>query len=247
MVDSDGHGQYLGQYLTLSEDLVKWCDDKGIHKTTTAGYDPNANSAESTVGTLKRRSRYLLSGSRFPTNWWGVSILAAAQLCRADAGIEDYPRIPFGTRVMLVRDPVPRNAFLPRAEPATIFGPSSSVPGGFWCYQHGEIKCKTNLAVQGLTEEDIRWVKCNMDNWSPPDCPLPVPEPQKYDAASLIPARAADGTATRETASCPACVAVRRKKRQVTPHSLVWGVPQSSSTPTYTNNQSSRRGSSISR
>ena len=57
------HSDRGGEFL--SEDLIKWCDDKGIHKTTTAGYDPNANSAESTVGTLKRRSRYLLSGNRF--------------------------------------------------------------------------------------------------------------------------------------------------------------------------------------
>ena len=62
-----------------------------------------------------------------------------------------------------------------------------------------------------------------MDNWSPPDCPLPLPETQKYDAASLFPARPSDGAATRETATCPACVATRRKKRQGMTHCLVWG------------------------
>ena len=94
-------------------------------------YDPNANaSAESSVGILKRRARYLLSGCRLPTAWWGVATLAAAQLCRQDAGLEEYPRIPFGTRAMLVRDPTPKNAFAPRALPATVFGPSASVPTG---------------------------------------------------------------------------------------------------------------------
>ena len=106
-----------------NKELTDFCADKGIHKTSTAGYDPNDNaSAESIVGTLKRRARYLLSGCRLPTTWWGVATLAA-QLCRADAGLEEYPKIPFGTRVMLVRDPTPRNAFAPRALPATIFGP----------------------------------------------------------------------------------------------------------------------------
>ena len=205
----------------MNEDLQKFYTNHGIHKTSTAGYDPNANSAESTVGTLKRRARCLLSGTRLPTNWWGLATLAAAQLCRVDAGIDQYPRVPFGTRVMIVRDPAPRNAFLPRAEPATIFGPSSSVGGGFWVYQHGVVKVKTNIAVQGPEEEDLTWVKTNMKNWDPPDCPLPLPEPEKYDAASLVPTRPASGNATRESATCPACVASCRKKRMTTPHSLL--------------------------
>ena len=126
----------------MNDDLDSYCAEKGIHKTWTSGYDLDANSAESIVGTLKRRSRYLLSGCRLPTNWWGLATLAAAQLCMAYAGLEEYPRIPFGTRVMLVRDPAPRNAFLPRAESATCFGPSSSVSGGFWVYQRGLVKAK---------------------------------------------------------------------------------------------------------
>ena len=115
----------------MNDELQQFCLDKGIHKTCTAGHDPNANaSAESAVGILKRRARYLLRGCRLPTNWWGMATLAAAQLCRADAGLEEYPRIPFGTRVMVVQDPKPRNAFLPRAYPATVFGPSSSITNG---------------------------------------------------------------------------------------------------------------------
>ena len=207
----------------MNAELASYCAKHGIHKTSTAGYDPNANSAETTVGTLKRRARYLLSGARLPTSWWGLAILASAQLCRADAGLEHHPRIAFGTRVMVVRDPKPRNAFLPRAEPATVFGPSSSVSGGMWTYQHGMVQCRANLAVQGLSDEDLAWVKVSLDNWDPPDGPLPLPDPQKYDAAALIPTRPVDGAATRLSASCPACIMVRRKRRITSPHTLVWG------------------------
>ena len=52
---------------------------------------------------------------------------------------------------------------------------------------------------------------------------MPLPEPEKYDAAALVPVRPADGAATRETAICPACIAIRRKRKVVDRHSLVWG------------------------
>ena len=74
-----------------------------------------------------------------------------------------------------------------------------------------------------MSQQDLSWVKVNMSNWDPPDGPLPLPEPELYDAASLIPTRAVDGAATRETATCPACLAIRRKQKVTTPHSLVWG------------------------
>ena len=96
-------------------------------------------------------------------------------------------RSPFGTRVMVVRDPKPRNAFVPRAEPATVFGVCSSVPNGYWCYQHGHVRVRTNIAVGGLAEEDLVWVKASMDVWDPPDAPLPLPAPELFDAASLTP------------------------------------------------------------
>ena len=115
-IHSDKGGEFM------SDKFVKWCADKGIHKTSTAGYDPNNNPAEVSVGMIKRRSRYLLGGNRLSTTWWGMASLAAAQLYRADAGLEEYPRIPFGTRVMVVKDPKPKNAFVLQAEPATLFG-----------------------------------------------------------------------------------------------------------------------------
>ena len=83
---SDRGGEFVNQQLET------YCREHAIHKTTTQGHDPNANaSAESAVGVLKRRSRYLLSGSRLPTKFWGVAVLAAAQLERADIGIGTYP------------------------------------------------------------------------------------------------------------------------------------------------------------
>ncbi|MDA8582710.1 hypothetical protein N9L68_00825 [bacterium] len=207
-----------------SDELKEYCARHGIHKSTTAGYDPNANaSAESSVGILKRRTRYLFSGCRLPTTWWAVATLAAAQLCRADAGLEEYPNKPFGTRAMIVKDPKPKNAFVPRAEPATVFGPSSSIPTGYWTYQRGWVKCRTNLQPQGLSQEELTWVKINMSNWDTPDTPTPLPEPALYDSGSIVPLRAAYGAITRDAATCPACVAVRRKQKIRSRHTQVWG------------------------
>ena len=152
-----------------------------------------------------------------------MSVLAAAQLCRADAGLEEYPRIPFGTRVMVVRDPKSKDAFAPIALPATVFGPCSMVTSGMWTYQKGNAKCRTNIAVQGMTAEDINWVKVNVDNWDPPDAPLPLPPADMYDARCLTPSRPADGGATRDTVTCQACLAVKRKQKVTTRHNLRWG------------------------
>jgi len=140
------HSDKGGEFM--SEKFKKWCADQGIHKTTTAGYDPNNNPAENSVGVIKRRSRYLLGGGRLATTWWGMAAIASAQLCRADAGLEEYPRIPFGTRVMVVKDPKPRNAFVLQAEPATIFGPCENISGSSWCYQNSKITARTNFQPQ---------------------------------------------------------------------------------------------------
>ena len=130
------HSDRGGKFL--SEELARYCREHAIHKTTTQGHDPNANaSAELGVGILKRRCRYLLAGSRLPTSLWGVGILAAAQLERADLGVVCYPRIPFGTRGMLVTSPAPRSAWIPRAEPCTIFGSCDDISDAQWTYQKG--------------------------------------------------------------------------------------------------------------
>ena len=132
---SDRGGEFL------REELARYCREHAIHKTTTQGHDPNVNAtAELGVGILKRRCRYLLAGSRLPTSLWDVGILAAAQLERADLGVGCYPRIVFGTLGMLVTSPAPRSAWIPRAEPCTIFGSCDDVPDAQWTYQ----KCRSS-------------------------------------------------------------------------------------------------------
>ena len=122
-----------------------------------------------------------------------------------------------------MKDPKPRNKWTPRAEPGTIFGPCSSVSGGMWTYYRGAIKVKTNIAIQGMNEEDLNWVKTHMDDWDPPDGPIPLPEAVFYDACSLTPSRPVDGGTTKATMTCQACIAIKRKRAVITPHTTVWG------------------------
>ena len=218
-VHSDRGGEFV------NDELEKYCLEHAIHKTTTQGHDPNANaSAERAVGVLKRRCRYLLSGSRLPTRFWGVGVLAAAQLERADCGVGSYPRIPFGTRGMLVTSPAPRSSWTPRAEPCTIFGACDNISGAQWIYQKGWIKARSDLQPQGLSQDDLVWVKFNVENWDPPDRPLELLAVADYDAAEVqkIPTGQVPA-ATRETATCQACLQTRRGRRQTVPHSMVWG------------------------
>ena len=149
----------------MSESFTKFLAETGIHKTTTAGYDPNANPVECSVGIIKRRARYLLGGCRFESNWWAVATFVAAQLCRADAGLEEYPALPFGTRVVVVKTPGPKSSFVPRAQPATPLGPREHVSGSSWLCQHGQIKAQTNFQPQGLTDHDLNWLKANLSAW----------------------------------------------------------------------------------
>ena len=115
----------------LSAELEDYCALHGIRRTTTQGYDPSSNgAAESAVGMLKRRARYLLSTVQLTTRWWGMAILAAAHLFRVDAGHEEPPKIPFGTRIMARLDPPPQNSFLPTSMPGVAVGPCDTIPGG---------------------------------------------------------------------------------------------------------------------
>ena len=49
------HSDKGGEFM--NEDLDKYFLERGIHKTSIAEYDPNANPAESNVGILERHSR----------------------------------------------------------------------------------------------------------------------------------------------------------------------------------------------
>ena len=71
----------------VNHELNAYCKLHAILQTTTQGHDPNANAtAEAALGTLKRRCRYLLSGARLPTKFWGMGVLAAAQQRSASGG-----------------------------------------------------------------------------------------------------------------------------------------------------------------
>ena len=150
-------------------------------------------------------------------------MLAAAQLQRADAGLEDYPRLPFGTRVMIVTTPKPKNKFAPRAMPGTVFGPASHISGALWTYQNGVTKARVNLQTSGMTEGDLQWVKIELPNWDCPDAPVPAPPAEQFDAAAVYPVHDVPVGATRETVKCVKCIAEKHKKRSEDPHSLVWG------------------------
>ena len=167
----------------LSTDLEAHCARLGIRRTTTAGYDPSANGAgESAIGYLKRHARYLMAGSMLPSSWWGVAVLAAASYSRCAAGLDEWPTVGFGTRVMCVRDPPPRNAFLPRSMPGTAFGPSTRVPGGLIIYKDGKLQEVTNFQPSALDAEQSRCVKLHLKEWDTPVAPAEPPTTEGWDA-----------------------------------------------------------------
>ena len=74
-----------------------------------------------------------------------------------------------------------------------------------------------------MSDDDISWVKVNLSSWDTPDAPCPLPLAELYDATSLTAVAPVPEAATREGATCPACMCRRRKQKQTTDHTLVWG------------------------
>ena len=75
-----------------------------------------------------------------------------------------------------------------------------------------------------MSQDDFVWVKLIVKNWDAPNCPLDLPDVAEYDAAAIPRLRPCDvPAATRESATCEACLQTRRGRRQTIPHSLVWG------------------------
>ena len=107
---------------------------------------------------LPEKSRQLLTGSRLTTKWWGVSVLASAFYSRCAAGLEAWPKLPFGSRAMVVMDPPSRNAFMPRALPAAVFGPAQWVSGGMIIFQGERLKEVVNIQVSELDLEETAYV-----------------------------------------------------------------------------------------
>ena len=168
----------------VNADLEKYCANMGIRQTHTVGHDPSGNGAgELAVGFVKRKARHLLTGARLTTKWWGVAVLAAAHYSRCAAGLEEWPKLPFGSRAMVVQDPKSRNAFVPRSWPATVFGPSSRVPGGMIIYQHGRLKEAVNLQISTLQPEELAFVKVKLQDHDEPFAPSEPPPSTDWDAA----------------------------------------------------------------
>ena len=208
-----------------SEDLTRYCQDHAIRKTTTQRRDSGDEvSATTGVSVLKRRCHYLLAGSGLSTRFWGMGILAAAQMERADLGVGRHPPIPFGTRGMVVTSPPPRNAWTPRAEPCTIFGSVDDVPSAQWIYQKGWIKARTDLQPEGLPEDGLRWVRLQGERWNTSDAALESPA---YVDGEAVTARTGAGTkaspVARTSVRCKACQQTRRGQRLTQPHSHRWG------------------------
>ena len=184
----------------LPKSLERFCELHGIRRTTTAGYDPSANGAgEQAIGYIKRKTRQLLTGARLPTTWWGVAALTAAHYSRCVAGLEAWPTLGFGTRVMVVRDPPDRNAFTPRSMPATVFGPAERVSGGYVVYQEGRLREVANITSTNLASEEIVYIKGHLHEWDSPAAPMQPPLPQTYDPALIgDPSQAVQGMPDRD-------------------------------------------------
>ena len=215
------HSDLGGEFINA--ELKEYLNFHGITHSTTQGYDPSANgAAENGVGLIKKRGRYLLCGNRFSTRWWGMCVLAAALLYRVDAGVATAPKIPFGTIVMVNIDPVPRNAWLPRAMPATIFGPCDSIPNGMWVYQNGKVFPKVNIQTAGMTEEEINIVKASWDDYEIPISRVAPPSNGLYEAMNADLPSSVEA-ATFLSATCPACKCKSRGEPIAVPHSKVYG------------------------
>ena len=173
-----------GQEL-LPKTLDAFCLNNGIRRTTTQGYDPSANgAAEQAVGHLKRKARYLLTGARLSSSWWGPAVKTAAYYSRCAVGLYLWPRIGFGTRVMIVTDPTPRDSFCPRSQPASVFGPSEQVPGAYVCYINGKLVDKVNVMPVNLKPHELEFVKARLEDWAEPAGAQTPAESSAWDAAA---------------------------------------------------------------
>ena len=111
--------------------------------------------AENAVGLIKMKARELLLRAQQTATYWGTAVLAAAHEIRAERGLDDHVPLPYGCRVMVVRDPKPRDAFAPRAELAVLLGPADSFTGSYWVYARGRIFPRANLQLAGVSGEEL--------------------------------------------------------------------------------------------
>ena len=86
---------------------------------------------------------------------------------------------------MLVRDPKPRNAFVPRSMPCTIFGPSSRVPGAYILFQDGRIREAVNVLASDLEPEELTFVRAHLLDWETPVSPSLPPPAEEWNPRSI--------------------------------------------------------------
>ena len=86
---------------------------------------------------------------------------------------------------MVVTDPVDRNAFKPRALPATVFGPSERVTGGYIVYKDGSLREVANVSTTDLSPEELVYVRGHIKEWDTPEAPMRPPSPETWDATVI--------------------------------------------------------------
>ena len=104
--------------------------------------------------------------------------------------------------------------------PATMFGPCETVPHGYWVYQSGRVAAKVNVQTAGLHNEEVNAVRALWQDLETPLAPLPPPDAALYDATVAITSTVTP-PCTQDTATCPACVQKRYKRRAQFIHTRV--------------------------
>ena len=84
---------------------------------------------------------------------------------------------------MIVRDPAPRHAWVPRAMPGRVFGPSDRVPGAYIVFQDGRLKEVVNLQTSAMTAEELVFVKAHLGDYGPPITPCELTSVSDWDAS----------------------------------------------------------------
>jgi hypothetical protein len=86
----------------VSDQLQKWCRNRGIYKTTTVSDDPAANGrAENAVGKVKRAIRTLLLASDLPATRWSSAARYVGETCWRKYKGEESIGLAFGARVLV--------------------------------------------------------------------------------------------------------------------------------------------------
>ena len=145
----------------VNKAVTEMLRSKGIHTTTTGGYDPKANGrAERYVGLMKQRATSYLIHAGIPLKFWYWACTQAAYMYRATVlGLKLPSDAPtFGNRV-LVRDPKAEDKrFTKRTKEAIFLCWDTSVIQGAYAMTTKEDGSHTMVAVSGPRP------------WPRPDC-----------------------------------------------------------------------------